>query len=349
MSKKLSVLVLLLIVAHSTAALAQMGRRPVWMPGTVIGVDGSYTVTRNIVAVGPVPVITIIAPNVDLDLNGMTLTGAPGIPVISIPGPISEVRIHDGRLSGGSMSIDASGTGRKLVIEKVHSQDAFGPGLGALHASDIENFVVRECTVLGASTAFSISLDGPTPEKTGEIARNVLESPISGGIQVLSGRSFAVLHNRIDGPGTGIDLSGSGCLVSENTVRATAADGIVARYGWGNKFFDNVVEGCGGSGLNITPGAGDSLVLNNVLTMNTGHGLWVQGPQNLVERNTLNGNTGCGLYFTGPSNTFGRNMARGNTGLACGPGCTLFFPQSCSLAGGNTSFGDNLIPGPPIF
>jgi parallel beta-helix repeat protein len=89
--------------------------------------------------------------------------------------------------------------------------------------------------------------------------------------------------------------------------------------------------------------------LNNVLTMNGQHGLWVQGTRNLVERNTLNGNTGCGLFLMGPMNTYGRNMARGNGGLGCGPCFALFPPESCDAAPGNTSFGDNLIPGPPVF
>jgi parallel beta-helix repeat protein len=354
MPKKMLVLMALLFVVHTTAAFAQAGRMPVWMPGTVIAANGSYVVTRNITAIGAAPVIFITAPNVDLDLNGFTLTGFVPGQVISIPGPFSEIRIHNGRLSGGSMSIDAAGTGRKLIIEKVHSQDAFGPGAAALHAFDIENLVIRESSVVGASTLYSIAIDGPTPGKTGVIERNVIESTGGGGIQILFGQAFAVLHNRIDvggipAVGSGIELDCNGCLVSENTVRSASADGIVVRQGWGNKFFDNVVEGSAGSGIILGPGAGDSLVLNNVLTMNGGQGLWVQGIRNHVERNTLNGNTGYGLCFTGPANTYGRNMARGNAGAGCGPCFLLFPPESCDVAPGNSSFGDNLIPGPPVF
>ena len=355
MSRKMLVALVFAFVVPWTATLAQMGRRAVWMPGTVIAVDGSYSVVRNIVGVGAAPVITIIAANVDLDLNGMTLTGlGGGAPVISIPGPISEIRIHDGRISGGSMSIDASGPGRKLILERVHSQDAFGPGPAALHISDIQNLVIRESTVVGAGTTFGIALDGPAPGKTGVIEGNVINAAGAGGIRILFGQAFAILHNRIEvggipAVGNGIELECNGCLISENTVRSTSADGIVVRQGWGNKFFDNVVEGCAGSGITIGPAAGDSLVLNNVLTMNGQHGLWVQGIRNLVDRNTLNGNTGCGLFLMGPTNTFGRNMARGNGGLACGPCVALFPPNSCSSAPGNDSFGDNLIPGPPVF
>ena len=46
------------------------GRTPVWTDGTIIGADGRYILTRNIVGVGGTPVIEIAASNVDLDLNG---------------------------------------------------------------------------------------------------------------------------------------------------------------------------------------------------------------------------------------------------------------------------------------
>ena len=70
--------------------------------------------------------------------------------------------------------------------------------------------------------------------------------------------------------------------------------------------------------------------------------------------NTLNANGGAGLYFTttGCSNTFGRNMAQGNIGSGVGGCIALFSPESCSQCSAgpaNASFGDNLIPGPPIF
>lgn len=352
MSSKASCLLALLLGVSSTAALAQ-GRTPVWMPGTVIGVNGSYYVTRDIAGAGAAPVITIAAPNVDLDLNGHTV-GSPvggGPPVISIPAGFSEIRIHNGRLLGGSMSVDAT-AGRKLVIEKVHSQDAAG-GPGALHTFDIEDVVIRECTVVGASAAAGITLDGAMPGKTGTIEGNVIESDAalgSAGIRIVAAQALALLHNRIDVAGVGIELDGNGCLISENTVRSLGADGIVLRQGKGNKFFDNVVQGCAGNGIILLPPSADSLVLNNVAASNGGHGLWVQGPRNLVERNTLNGNGGCGLFFLAPLNTFGRNMARGNGGAACGPcGGGLFPPDSCTAAPGNSSFGDNLIPGPPVF
>ena len=58
----------------AVAALAAEGRTPVFAPGTFLGRGREYIVTRNL-AGGAGAVITIGAPNVDLDLNGFLLTG----------------------------------------------------------------------------------------------------------------------------------------------------------------------------------------------------------------------------------------------------------------------------------
>ena len=118
-------------------------------------------------------------------------------------------------------------------------------------------------------------------------------------------------------------ISAIASLVSENTIAASTAQGILVRSTKGAKLFDNVVQGSSSHGIHLDPSAVDTLVLNNVAAGNGfglpgGHGLFVEGDRNLVERNTLNGNSGYGLFFTGAAatNTFGRNMARGNAAYA---------------------------------
>jgi parallel beta-helix repeat protein len=192
--------------------------------------------------------------------------------------------------------------------------------------------------------------------------------------------SLAVLNNRLEEPGGGgaggafagfgiVLAQCGGSLVSENTVETCKVDGIFIRNSKGNKLFDNVVRACGGNGISIDAASTDTLILNNVASGNGtaglasgGSGLMVAGAQNLIERNLLNTNAGFGLQFCIPaascSNTFGRNMARGNIGAVIGPcgACAgapvLFPPNSCNIPGcaiPNSTFGDNLIPGPPIF
>jgi len=74
-------------------AIAAEGRTPVYLAGTVIAADGRYILTRDISASGAgTPVIMIQAPNVDLDLNGLTIFGAPGVPCIDITAPPPESR-----------------------------------------------------------------------------------------------------------------------------------------------------------------------------------------------------------------------------------------------------------------
>lgn len=336
------------------SALAAEGRIPVFAPGTVIAADGKYIVTRDISAAAA-PIVTILAGNVDLDLNGFTLSAPAGAgDVISIPGPIVEVRIHNGTLVGGSTSINATGAGRQLIVEDVKSQDPLG-GLAALHTMDIQSVVFRRNNFEDSAAPWAISMDGVVPNKTGVIEGNVIRGGTGGGIQVVTTSAIQILHNRIEGiPGPGISFDGNGGLISENTVSRSGANGIEVRQGKGCKLFDNVVTGCTANGIVTGPATTNLLILNNVSTGNTGDGLQIQGAQHFVEGNTLNSNTSCGLRFFGPggASTFGRNMARGNTGVGCAP-CAgapvLFFPNSCNNSPGNTTFGNNLIPGPPVF
>lgn len=358
------------------AVLAAEGRTPVFAPGTLLGADGKYIVTRNIVG-GVGPVITIGAPNVELDLNGFVLSGAAGSPVISIIAGMDHVTIRNGVLSGGSVGIELVGppTTRKVDIEDVKIHDS---AIQGIHLGNVEGAALRRNEITDTGSE-GIAWDGGATVKHGTIEGNLLRRT-SAGIVVNTCSSVAVLNNRLEDPGTGaggafpgngiVLVACQGSLVSENTVERSRIDGIALFNGKGNKLFDNVVRASGGNGIHLDIGTSDTLVLNNVATGNGtgllasgGDGLLVEGTQNLLERNQLNSNAGFGLRFciAGGScaNTFGRNMARANGGFlgalgcgACGGAPALFPPNSCNIAGcavANSTFGDNLIPGPPIF
>jgi parallel beta-helix repeat protein len=349
----------LLGLSLTLPALAAEGRIPVFGPG-VLAVDGKYIVTRNITGTGAAAPITISAPNVDLDLNGFDVVEpAAAFPVINIPGFIGTVSVHNGTVTAGSAGLDApfGGAGGKLVIEGLRVQ---GPGGFGIHSAT-ESTVVRKSVIEGAG-GDGILIDGGVL-KTGSVDGNVIESPGGNGIFFASG-NITISNNSIAGASLiGILIApGSGCLILENTVGGAGTEGIVIRGSKGIKLFDNVVRESGSNGIHIDPGSMDNLVLNNVSTANgfalpPGSGLLVEGDQNLVERNTLNSNNCAGLFFTGLGcgNTFGRNMARGNLGAcalgACAGPPALFPPNSCNACPvpANSTFGDNLIPGPPIF
>jgi parallel beta-helix repeat protein len=370
----LRVSVVLILPFLAVAAFAAEGRTPVFLPGTLLGVDGKYIVTRNITA-GAGAVVTIGAPNVDLDLNGFVLTGG-AAPVISVAAGADHVTIHNGVLVGGTIGIDIPGATRKVDIEdvKIHN-----PTVGqGIHLGDVEGAALRRNEITDTPSE-GIAWDGPGAVKHGTIENNLLRRTNAGIVVSNNCSSVAILNNRVEEPGTGAGgaFSGNGIvlascgasLVSENTVERARVDGIFLLNCKGNKLFDNVVRSSGGNGIHVDGGSNDTLVLNNVASGNGtgalptgGDGLLVEGTQNLIERNLLNANAGFGLHFCVPAlscaNTFGRNMARGNAGAvvgpcgACGGVPALFPPNSCNIAGcavPNSTFGDNLIPGPPIF
>ncbi len=366
--------VVLILPFLAGAVLAAEGRTPVFASGTFLGVDGKYIVTRNLPGVAA-PTITIGASNVDLDLNGFLLTGGAGSPVISVAAGVDHVTIRNGVLFAGTVGIEALGPTRKVDIEDVKIHD---PGAQGIHLGNVEGAALRRNEITDTGSE-GIAWDGGGFVKHGTIEHNLLRRT-NAGIVVNNCSSVAILNNRVEEPGfggpggafpgNGIVLVTCGAsLVSENTVQRARANGIFLASSRGNKLFDNVVAQCDGNGIYIDAGSSNTLILNNVASNNGmgllptgGEGLLVEGTQNLIERNVLNSNAGFGLRFCSVafscSNTFGRNMARGNGGAALAPcgACAgiplLFPPNSCNIAGcavPNSTYGDNLIPGPPIF
>ncbi len=341
-------------------ALAAEGRTPVFLDGTVIVADGRYVLTRNISSAGAgFPVIDIATARVDLDLNGFTIFGAVGAPSILISAPPVEVRIHDGTIVGGDLSIwrPAGPAGRMVVIEDIRSQDA---PLNAIHLQDIENVAIRRNNVIDSGGG-GIVLDSPSGIfRHGEITHNAIKRTKGDGIHVFMGAAMEIGHNQIEvagsgvlGLGNGIFLAASvGCLLLENVISDPAADGIALRNSRGNKLFDNVVRHAFMAGIHLDPGSADNHVYRNVATdcgfdAGGGPGILVEGVQNDLNNNTSNSNSGCGLLFAGPFNVLRANTALGN-GLiagACPPICPAMFPpDSCDLTGGANVTGEPFAP-----
>jgi parallel beta-helix repeat protein len=365
--------IVLSAVFSAGLALAAEGRTPVFAPGTTLAADGRYIVTRDI-AGGAGSVIVVTGPHVDLDLNGFVLTGG-GAPVISVAPGADHVSIHGGVLVGGTIGIDVPGAAHKIDIEDVKIQAMTAQGI---HLGDVEGAALRRNEITDTGSE-GIAWDGGATVKHGSIESNLLRRTAAG-IVVNNGSSVAILNNRLEEPATGaggafpgygIVIAGcSAALVAENTVEKSKVDGIFVVAGKGNKLFDNVVRSSGGNGIHLDAGTSETLVLHNVASgsgtgaLGTGgSGLMIEGMQNVAEANVLSANAGIGLHYCGPSacaNTLGRNTARGNTGAVLPPfcgGCAAFGagafgPNSCNIGGcatPNSSYGDNLIPGPPVF
>lgn len=377
-----------LSLAPPAAAVARPGAKPVFLPGSVLTASGSYVVTKSITGAAG-PVIHICGADVDLDLNGFVVTNTGAGPTILVDsagcgaaGPPDHVTIHDGTVVGGFGGIEATAGVFKVDIEDVKIHGTFGPGI---HLASVPSAAIRRVQVSGAS-GIGILWDGPMGAsfKSGTIEHSLIHVA-AGGIHVLSScSSVGILNNRIEEVlGTdGILLSDcEGSLVSENTIQHPLGKGInLVSNSHGNKLFDNVIFESFSHGIHIDPTCFDNLVLNNVVSsagkdgaviVATSDGIQAKGGLNHIDRNILNTNSGIGLHFCGPAacgNGFGRNLARNNTGgfapdcpAGCGgPGAmgpALFPPNSCNTTfacpavpgGANSTFGDNLIPGPPIF
>ncbi len=363
MRKRLQ-LVSLLILACSAAvpAIAAEGRTPVYLDGTVILADGKYVMTRNIVSAAGVPVIDIVAPYVDLDLNGFTIFGGPGAPCIQISGSPTEVRIFNGTLVDGGQGIvrpPALGPAQTIIIEDMKIEAMNGV---AIELWDVETAVIRRNRIIDPGGP-GISLPTPGLFTHGSITDNTIKRTLGDGVFVDTAAAMEISRNQLEVVGSGLGGNGIalfnsvGCLVAENVISDPAGDGILLGNSGGNKLRNNVIRHAFGHGIYVDIGSADNFVVDNVATdcgfdFGFGHGLWVEGRRNHIEGNTLNGNQSCGMMLDAPSgaNVFGRNMARGNVGVGCLPCPLLFPPESCDNSGaGNDTNLENMIPGPPPF
>jgi len=358
---------LLLAALLVAPALAAEGRTPVFAPGSVLATDGKYILTQNLT--GPGPVIRICGTNVDLDLNGMVVTNTTASATITsngCPGPVDHVTIRNGTVVRGGPGIYIPGPTRRVEIEDVKVKDSNPEGI---HLFAVEATYIRRVDMIDI-VANGILWNGGVAHGTIE---DSLFRRCGNGMFIAGCSSLAILHNRIEeGGGTGIGLFNcSAALVAENTIERRSSDGINIANGTGIKVFDNVVVKNLGHGISLDQNTLDTLVLNNNASDNgivPGPGIMgimVMGKRNMIQGNILNGNAGSGLFFSGSGgagfgceNTYGRNTARGNMGAGvppCGPAPPgQLAPNYCDAAAAtcgaalpNSSFGDNLMPGPP--
>lgn len=366
-----------LVVALAVAGLAALpataaeGRKPIWMNNTTIATSGKYVVTRNLNAVGTgLPVIDIVAPNVDIDLNGFVLAGDPGSPVIRA-NLVDNVTVRNGTLAKGSRSFEKV-DGVKVVIEDVKS---IGPTRDGIYLIAVTDFAIRRNNFLNGGEE-AIFIDGRlSPSVQGTIEHNRIEK-CGGGIWVIKGSSVGILNNRLEElnlvgspnpPAQGAivyDYSDAG-LIAENTVQQVNSmmspldgNGIYLGDGSGTKVHDNVVRAASNDGISIAGFSNDNLIFENVATRCGRDGLRVEGSRNHVDRNVLNSQAGMGwgLHFSsawgGNGNTYGRNTARGSAGGPCAwpgppanPPTTDFCDeQPVGPTGSNSSFNDNYMP-----
>lgn len=349
-----------LVLSAAGAVFAAEGRIPIWTTGA-INASGKYVVTRNITATAAGAMIDVMVDNVDIDLNGFTLDhGGFNGPCVNATG-VARVTVRNGKLIGGTDSVSTTNASQ-VVVEDLKIVGSQGAGI---RLDTTTEFHVRRNQIVGA-IGDGIFVPSPGTLVTGTIEENEVQNSLTG-VHVQFGSGVAILHNRmlstaVVGLLTGTIWleNGMGCLVSENTMDDAGGNGILLYNTRKSKLYDNVISFPKNNGIYLNFNSFGNLILNNVVGAAVQCGILIDGSQNLLDRNTLTNNTGIGLKFSAGAtgNGYGRNLAR-NNGLAvpCAGGGNppLFFPNSCNenpLAGlgvQNSTFGDNLIPGPPIF
>jgi len=357
----------LVVGLAALGSFAGEGRAPIWQVGTVISNPGKYIVTRNINGTGSgLTVISILASDVDIDLNGFTLE-TDGAPVIQATN-VSNIAIRNGTLRRGTRGIDAMSpilaAFNKVVIEHVN---VIGSQFEGIYIVALSDFAVRWCNVLQTGRE-GIWVDGVGPAPTyvhGTIEHNRLQG--TGGLTVRWGSSVGILNNRLEvtnvvapPPSQGAivyDYSHAGLIASNTVEIVNSGSGIFLGDAKGNEIRNNVVREAQHHGIDLAGMSDDNLVLENVSTQNARDGLRLEGSRNHTDRNVLNRNCqfalgNCwGLHLSnawgGADNTFGRNTARGNLGnpqvcAALPPyGPTTDF---CCEQTGAGSFNDNYMP-----
>jgi parallel beta-helix repeat protein len=342
---------------------ADEGRIPIWQPivitpGPGPGFhEGKYILTRDVSAIPGMPVVDILGGTVavDIDLNGFTMYGLDA-DVIRASG-VDSLTIANGTIMGGLADGILAADCRKVVIRDLKIE--FVRGIG-IHLATVDNFAVRRNMLVAHAAlpmVIGILVDGipaPTPLE-GVLEGNHVSGALTG-LSVNVGSSVAIRDNRIEdaGGGDGIRVSVcDACIVAENTVQRAVGRGIVLESVNVNKIYNNLVFGAV-EGIALVGNSSDCLVLHNDASQNTGSGLVVDGQRNRIQENVFNFNGTYGIWFQGNAggNTFGRNTARGNQ-MMVSP--CMFTPAPCAppdvcddgmLPGSNTSFGDNMGPGP---
>jgi hypothetical protein len=216
------------LAALPGALLAAEGAAPIWQP-TTITQPGKYILTRNVNASSVAPVITIAASNVDLDLNGFTITQTTNDSVVIRADDVNGLSIHSGTITGNG------GRFRGIVL------------------SNVTQFAVRRILFNGDTERPAID----TAASSSGVIENNLIYNFEPGMRLLTASAVVLRDNVLWGNDGGIQLVCSGCTVSGNTL--TGAVQQIDLAGTGSKIHDNTLDTLFVSGTN-------TLILDNVFT-----------------------------------------------------------------------------------
>lgn len=290
-----------------------------------ITAPGHYYLTEDLSsAVAGQIGIQIATGDVDLDLNGHTLTmsgtgSTNGVFVGGFGTNAYGIVIRNGRIRGAFNDVylytPTGGWLSNVRLERLSLVAGASTALRTtrLGAGLFSNLVIERCQFFANNQAL-ISIDYAQGLRIADSEVRAVNSTTNPNIFIQNSASVEIADTVISGGGIGLELvSVNGARVTGNSVTGATNAGIHLVNSYSNLVRDNVSSG-NGTGILLT-GSGS----NNY---------------NAVEGNLMSGNGVVGLSITAPNlgNVYGRNRAPYN-----GPGGAVNY----SIAANNRSAGDN--------
>ncbi|MCP4003741.1 MAG: right-handed parallel beta-helix repeat-containing protein [bacterium] len=355
-------LLLLIAAALLTSALpstAEEGRIPIFDSGSLDGsagpISGRYVVTRDIVDTTEGNVIFIDgtgSENVDIDLNGFSLTGtfspaAGDYPVI-IGQNLGSLVVRDGSLIGDSTRSGFACINCKVVkVEDISVKDVnYGVAL-----IEPVSFGVRRC-VTDNTNLSGIYVSGNAATTTsGTIEDNLVENAFETGILVQTEiNGVTVRRNRVRNAGLADGAETDGIRVATTGPAEITRNTVTEVLGWGIdaqvescSITGNIIEEAGYDGILVAPlfavgAATNCRISGNVMVSNDFYGLRIDGDGNQIDNNVMNNNAVYGIFFNSGADN---NSYQGNIVVDNGTQCIL------DLGTGNTALAANVLAGSP--
>ena len=288
------------LLASTLTIVASDGARPIGY-GQTITQPGKYVVTKDLSG-NEGPVLEIMAPGVEIDLNGFSITQMnPVYSVIEIdtatPGPVT---LRNGTLAGGlngvaDLSVDADLTLRDLDVAGFLGAGVHAPSFEKVDASDIRTDGGQLGFDLSAPTATTNSVrlrdvrvmtvtdtavrvtELANLEASGVVVINAVRGLDLQGIAApFVGSQALIGHSNIHAD-FGVSCTNTGCNIYESAI-TSCTFGILYSAGPGSMISHTTVNGSGVDGCYGDPGFEDSLVqIVNSPGVNI-HGVTVTGP-----------------------------------------------------------------------
>ena len=210
----------------------------------------------------------------------------------SVPNEGGEVVLLDGTYNiGATITVNSNG----VVLR--------GNGIGTILARAFDDGILIDFNMVATNcTIRDLCIDGKRATYT-----DSSNASIGAG-----GANITVLNNILKDSYQGVKLSGSSCIIANNTCTGNEY-GVYASDGENNLIADNILTGNTRDGIG-NYGSVKTSITGNVCNGNESHGIYFNsGEQCTISGNTCNGNE-YGIYVSyGEFNTFTGNSCNGNT------------------------------------